>query len=62
MLLVNLIVIGLFLCLVLSQTQQIKSILEYSNLLNYIIIPGIDAFFVWKWSREYNSKIKIENI
>lgn len=60
--LVNVIVIGMFLILALSQTQQIKSILEYSNLLNYIIIPGIDAFFVWKWAKEYNSKIQIENI
>lgn len=62
MLLINAIIIGLFLVAVLSQTQQIKSVLEYTNWLNYIIIPGVDAFFVWKWSREYNSKIQIENI
>lgn len=62
MLLVNGIIIMLFLVAVLSQTQQINSILQSTNWLNYVIIPGIDAFFVWKWSREYNSKIQIENI
>jgi len=62
MFMVNLVIIGIFLLFVASQHYQISSILQSTNWLNYIIIPGIDAFFVWKWAREYNSKIKIENI
>lgn len=26
-------------------------------LMNYVILPSIDAFFVYKWSREWNQRI-----
>jgi len=62
MFLVNLGVFGIFLLFVILQHYPMSSILQSTNWLNYIIIPGIDAFFVWKWARDYNSKIQIENI
>lgn len=40
--------------------NQPEQVLDSIKWMNYLIIPGIDAFFVWKWARDYTEpKLKI---
>ena len=57
---VNAVVIIAFIMVLLMKydlANQVEQVLQSIQWLNYIILPAVDAFFVWRWSREYNRRI-----
>lgn len=42
-------IMGFLMILFINQT--------IGQMMNYTLLPSVDAFFVWYWARQYNQKI-----
>lgn len=59
---VTIIAFIMYLILRYDLANQLQQVLEAVQWLNYVILPAVDGFFVWKWSKDYNRKIDIKNL
>lgn len=52
----------MYLLLRYDLANQLEQTLQAIQYFNYLVLPAVDALFVWKWAKKYNKEIDLKSI
>lgn len=52
----------MYLLLRYDLANQVEQTLQAIQYFNYLVIPAIDAIFIYKWAKQYNKEIDLKTI